>query len=138
MRQATICFLMLLWSAIAFGQEPQWRVIKHVSLVEQNLITEGNILIPTQPLGVYRLTIYFSVEGTGQGGFNADVTGLDISGQSFDKYIEGAVCPAGGFSSDAITVVLQPRQPLRYSISNNNPSNCNYSLIITVEQLVQQ
>ena len=36
MREATIYFLMLLCSVLAFGQEePQWKVVKHVIFTQQ-------------------------------------------------------------------------------------------------------
>jgi hypothetical protein len=67
MRKASICLLVLLFSSLAsFGQnEPQWKVVQRVVLIDQtNTISQTTLFTPTKP-GVYRLTGYISATGNG-------------------------------------------------------------------------
>jgi hypothetical protein len=141
MRQAILSFL-LLCSAIAFGQEPQWTVVQHVVLLNQNQnIPLTTLFTPTEP-AVYRLTIYFSGVGTkGRGAFAYFLNGVDISGQTIEEGDEVS-CPGTGFQSPPpITTILKPQVPFQYVVVNRDPfppNSCYYNLAITVEQLVQQ
>ena len=83
MREATIYFLMLLCSVLAFGQEePQWKVVKHVIFTQQMQRIGGTLLVPTEP-GIYRLNLYFSESGGGKGlnsYHQAQLQGTDVTG----------------------------------------------------------
>jgi hypothetical protein len=141
-RKVTIWFVMMLCSALAFGQEPQWMVVRHVVLFNQTeAIPPTTLLTPTEP-GEYRLSLYFSGVGTTPGANQegiADITGIDIAGAFLQTYV---VIPCGfqpSYSSlPATTISLKPEVPLTYDVRFANRSGCLYNLVITVEQLVQQ
>ena len=60
MHKARIFFLLLLYSATSVGQEPQWTVTKHVTLMQQDSdIFQTTLLTPGEP-GFYRISIYLS------------------------------------------------------------------------------
>ncbi|HTA24735.1 MAG TPA: hypothetical protein VK763_14480 [Terriglobales bacterium] len=65
MRKATICSLVVLCSLAALGQnQPQWKVVQYVSMVNQsNNIPTTTIFVPTAP-GLYRMSAYLSVVGS--------------------------------------------------------------------------
>ena len=143
MCKATICFLMLLCSAIALGQQPQWTVVQNVVLSNQNEdIAKTTIFTPTEP-GLYRLTLYFSTSGNGTTGwFLETLFGTDISGQDLSHlaiYQLECSTAAAYRPIPPITIRLRPNTPLAYSVdSYRSNSPCVYNLAITVEQLVQQ
>src|SRR5215813_13852695 len=95
MRSMTICLLVTLCSMIAVGQdEPQWKVIKHVTLTQQSDPIPSTVLVtPTEP-GVYRLSMYLSTGSrTAQGQVFATLYGYDITGgpltSQLDVYCRG-------------------------------------------------
>jgi hypothetical protein len=145
MRKATICFLMLLWSANAFAQEPQWTVVKHVVLFNQNQpILQTTLLTPTEA-NIYRLTVYLAGGGSRVSpdeAFLVDVRATDISGQPWDGV--GLILPCNIQSVEWLppaTVISKPNLPLTYEVHSRLSvplTDCTYSLAITVEQLVQQ
>ena len=142
MRKATICFLMLLCSVLAFGQdEPQWKVVKHVIFTQQTQRIGGTLLIPTEP-GLYRLNLYFSESGGGgpDSYYEAQLHATDVTGTSVD-FAQLLYCSsAGAIWMPPIMVYLKPQKPLTYnvSVSPSPTASCQYNLAITVEQLVQQ
>jgi hypothetical protein len=151
MRKATICFLLLLCSVIAFGQQPQWTTVASVVLFSQNQnVPKTTIFTPTEP-GVYRLNVYFSGGTHGaatNGAFEASVSGFDITGRPLsDDNGWGGLgtlnVHCGGFLQwgflPQLTVSLEPNVPLVYQVLSQSASlDCVYNLAITVEQLVQQ
>ena len=142
MRKATLCFLLLLCSAAAFGQEPQWTVVKHVSLMHQDLnILLTTILIPTEP-GLYRISFYLSGGVTDDARIDAvwtaTLAGSDVTSAPLGPLRLQVPCnQASWVSAPSITVSLKPQVPLTYQvIANGNPRGCQYNLGITVEQLL--
>ncbi len=141
MRKATLCFLLLLCSVIAFGQEPQWIVVKHVFLTQQNsLIPFTELVTPTEP-GAYRITVYFSGgDKTGTGSFELSVHGFDITGQLLNINTMTVNCNTETFSSmPPVTAILRPEVSLSFEVLpfKNIAASCQYNLVITVEQLMQ-
>ena len=141
MRKTTACFLIMLCSAIAFGQQqPQWTVVQSVVLFSQSqAIPQTTLLTPTEP-GLYRLTVYFSGGGgaSPQGAFDLVVVGTDISGVPSRTEL-GGPCAFSRFISLSPIVSLKPSVPLTFEVDNLGTSpGCVYNLAITVEQLVQQ
>lgn len=142
MGKATICLMVTMCSVIAFAQEePQWKVVQHVTLFQQSeLIYWTTLLTPTEP-GVYRLTVYFSGGGGGaKGQFVASIHGFDITGIPLG--LDGIAILCSGktwYQTAPITVSLKPQIPLMYEVlgSNNGTAGCQYNLAITVEQLMQ-
>ena len=57
MRNATICFLLVMCSVIAFGQdEPQWKVVKHITLMQQRQpMSQAGLLTPAE-IALHRVT----------------------------------------------------------------------------------
>ncbi len=140
MRNATICFLLLLCSVLAFGQEPQWTVVKHVVLLNQTQsVRFENLLTPTEP-ALYRLSFYFSGNGNGAGQsgyYSVSLNGTDISGMPLGAggYV---LCYQIGWNSTTTTAILKPQAHLSYTVfADNSSTNCTYNLAITIEQLVQ-
>ena len=140
MRKAIFGFLLLLCSVLAFGQEPQWTVIKHVTLMQQNQPTSGFLLTPTEP-GIYRLTLYFSGgDRKGSGGFEEMVNGTDVTGRPLSQWTTyGLDCSELYWQPiPPVTISLLPNAPLTYQVySNSSSPSCTYTLAITVEQLMQ-
>ena len=120
MRKATICFLLVLCSVIAFGQEePQWKVIKHLVLLNQNqFVRSENLLTPTEP-ALYRLSFYFSGNGKGTGLYVGSLNGTDISGMPVNTGSD-ILCKQIGWNSTTTTAILKPQVPLSYTIFVNN------------------
>jgi len=142
MHRARIFFLLLLCSATSVGQEPQWTVIKHVILMQQDQSVFGTLLTPSEP-GIYRLNLYFSVSGQEKGRqsyFMAHIHGTDITGSPVDNGQLFYCDSAGAFWMPPIMVALKPQEPLTYYVNRLQPPTapCQYNLGITVEQLVQQ
>jgi hypothetical protein len=142
MRKAAICFLLLLCSAIAFGQQqPQWTVVQSEVLSNQNQPIAQTLLTPTEA-SIYRLTIYFSVVSgpSPQGAFELTVVGKDISGLPLTGTPFGFGCGGPGFFQVSSAISLKPNLPLSFEVKSFGiPSQgCVYNLAITVEQLVQQ
>lgn len=143
MRNATLCFLLLLCSVLAFGQEPQWTVVKHVVLMRQDLnIFQTTLLTPTEP-ALYRISLYLS-GGVGSGPrtnavWTATLAGTDITGARFEPTPLQILCnQASWLSAPSITISLLPQVPLTYQVINGGGGlTCQYNLAITVEQLVQ-
>lgn len=147
MRKATLCFLLMLCSVIAFGQQPQWTTVASVALFSQNQnVPKTTIFTPTEP-SVYRLNVYFSGGTHGaatNGAFEVSVSGFDITGLPLSDYngwgelgTLNVHCNAlhWGFLPP-ITVSLEPNVPLVYQVLSQISSlNCDYNLAITVEQL---
>lgn len=139
-KAAALCFL-LLCSAAAFGQEPQWTVVQHVVVAQQNsLIPFTTLLTPTEP-NAYRITVYFSGgDEKGTGSFTLLVNGFDITGLPLG--IQTNVnCSIKTFASmPPLTTILRPESTLGFEVLpfKNNAASCQYNLVITVEQLVQQ
>jgi hypothetical protein len=142
MRKVTICFLLMLCSVLAFGQQ-RWAIVGSVALFNQSQgILRTTIFTPTE-LGIYRLNFYFSVLGGNEkeyGNFYEDVYITDISGQEWDPSPYGA-CSGGYYRPvDPITISLKPNVPVEFAthyegVPRNSP--CVYNLAITVEELVQ-
>ncbi len=141
MRYATIFFVMMLCSTIAFGQgQPQWTVIQHVELSQQgHSIPQTTILVPTEP-GIYRISVYFSVGGgTGSGAWLEVLDGTDITGAPLEGYgtLELPCAAASWFSAPPFTVSLKPQEPLTYQVkASTGAAGCQYNLAIIVEQLL--
>ena len=143
MRNATLCFLLTLCSAVAFGQqEPQWTVIKHVTLMQQNLdIFLTTLLTPTEP-GFYRISSYLSGGVASDPGneavWTATLAGTDIAGAQFKPVPLQIACnQASWLSAPPITISLKPQVPLTYQVIAGGGSRpCQYNLAITVEQLL--
>ena len=141
MRKAAVCFAMMLYSTVAFGQEqPQWMVIQHLNLSQQSQpIPQATLLVPTEP-GLYRISVYMSVGGgTGSGAWLEILSGTDITGAS----LEGngtLVLPckeASWFSAPPFTVSLKPQEPLTYQVkASTGAPGCQYNLAITIEELL--
>ena len=141
MRKAIPC-LLLLCSVIAFGQEPQWTVIKHVTVMQQTQSVAGALLTPTEP-GIYRLNLYFSGSGGGKGDqsyFIAHIHAIDTTGVPVDGGQTLYCNAAAAYWMPPIMVSLKPQQALSYYViaSPISTAGCQYNLAITVEQLVQQ
>jgi hypothetical protein len=140
MRSATICFLLLLCSVLAFGQQPQWAVVANVVLFSQvQAIPQTTIFTPTEP-GIYRLTLYFSGGGGREGYreevFEADLNGVDISGEAI-SYSPQVRCGTPIINSVSPIVSLKPQQPLTYDVTAFvYNAACQYNLAITVERLM--
>ena len=144
MRKATLYFLLIICSILAFGQEPQWIVVKHVVLFDQKQpILKTTLLTPAEA-NFYRLTVYISGGGgrpSASEAFVVDVNGTDVSGQSWDL---SPVLPCNILSVIGLppyTLISKPNLPLTYEVYRRPASvlssDCTYNLAITVEQLVQ-
>jgi hypothetical protein len=143
MRKVALSFL-LLCSAIALGQEPQWTVVKHVVLFNQNQpIPQTTLLTPTEA-NIYRLTLYFSGGGTRVSPYEAfllNVSGTDISGQSWSPTLILACNDLSVGGLPPYMVISKPNLPLTYQVDSRlivPSADCTYNVTITVEQLVQQ
>jgi hypothetical protein len=144
MRKAAIFFLVLLCSAISYGQEPQWTVVKHVFLTQQTAnIFHTTLLTPTEP-SLYRISAYLS---GGVGGsprtnavWTATLAGSDITGAAFKPAPLQVPCnQTVWLSAPSIIISLEPQVPLTYQVIDGGGGlTCQYNLAITVEQLVQQ
>lgn len=142
MREATICFVMMLCSVVAFGQQqPQWKVVQSVALFNQtNPIPPTTLLTPTEP-GAYRVSLYFSGVPKTAAYSNpvVQILGSDITGASIPNWLLQLSCNVPNWLSiPATTISLKPQVPLIYELDTGNSSSCLYNLIISVEQLVQQ
>lgn len=81
LRNATTCFLLLLCSAMAFGQDqPQWKVVASVVLFNQRQALPPTTILTPIGEGIYRLTLYFSGGGAGSGSLTEIIGGFDITG----------------------------------------------------------
>jgi hypothetical protein len=142
MRKATICFLLMLYSALALGQEPQWKVIQHIVLFSQTEpIAPTTLLTPTEP-GEYRVSLYLSGLGTvpdnGRTQGDLELLGNDITGEPLQTLIYIDCANVAEFSSlPATTMSFKPQEPLKYDVRLFGSSRCLYNIIITVEQLTQ-
>src|ERR1035438_2679197 len=134
MRKATLCFLLLLFSALAFGQEPQWTVVQRVVLFDQSrAIPTTAIFTPTEP-GLYRFTLYLSATGgrNGSGSFIETISGTDISGARLASsyQVECGRFFAYWMPIAPITVSLEPNEPLVYKVDQLPPPGstpCKYN-----------
>jgi hypothetical protein len=144
MRKVTVCFLLLLCSVLAVGQQqPQWTTVASVVLFnqEQSIPYNTPIFTPTET-GIYRLNLYFSGGGTipGPDRFYLYMQGYDITGGQV--YVQNYLsCQSLSLYSMPPTMVsLKPNIPLVVGLfdQRRRPSPCQYNLVITVEQLVQQ
>ena len=142
MRKASSFLLLLLCSAVAFGQEPQWTVIKNVDVVQQeHNIFLTTLLTPTEP-GLYRISFYLSggvVSNPRSDAFwTATLAGTDITGARFEPAPLQIPCnQASWLSAPSITIALKPQVPLTYQvIAGGGASTCQYNLAIIVEQLL--
>lgn len=145
MRKVTVCFLLMLSSVWAFGQQqPQWKVVASVVMFNQSHADGKHItlLIPTEP-SVYRLNVYNSggagTNNNDHWGFVTVLSGVDITGQRL-SFAQDIICgqPNVSWMPQAV-VSLKPDEPLTYYVEGGSPiPSCIYNLAITVEQLVQQ
>ena len=142
MRKVTICFLLMLCSVWALGQQPQWIVVQNVVLFNQTTpIPLTTLLTPTEP-GEYRLNAYFSGLGSGSdrnsNSGELDIVGTDLTGAPMSNSL-GLSCAQPIFSSlPTMTMILKPQVPLVYSVRLGGTGVCKYNLAITIEQLVEQ
>jgi len=140
MSKATLCFVMILCSVIAFAQQqPQWTVIQHVALSQQSQpIPQTTLFTPTSP-GIYRLTVYFSGgTGTGTGIWVESLNGTDITGLPLGGSGNLAIfCREANWQwTPPVVISLKPQVPLTYQVSDISASGCQYNLVITVEELL--
>ncbi len=106
--------------------------------MQQTQSINGTLLVPTDP-GIYRLNLYFSIGGGGNGlqsYFLTQLHGTDITGGSG----EGLYCSdsAEVYWMPPIMVSLKPQEPLTYRVAASKvpTAGCQYNLAITVEQLM--
>lgn len=142
MRKASVCFLLVLCSTVAFAQQqPQWTVVSHLTLLQQNEMFVTTLVTPTEP-SLFRITVHFSGgQKGGRGGFDLVLLGTDILGQQVGGQWHVS-CNGNGDSSVVIPTMLKPQAPLQLQVSDGNGDyslpTCQYNLAIAVEQLVQQ
>ncbi len=139
MRKTTICFLLVLCSVLAFGQdEPQWKVVKHITLMQQNQPVSQALFTPTET-AVYRVTFYFAAGGgNSSASWVGNLRGTDATG----AFLGGGdiiSCAHPNLFSISVMAVLKPDVPLTYEVDQfiASTSTCQYNLAITLEQLVQ-
>src|ERR1035438_8751461 len=120
MSNATICFLLMLCSVVAFGQQPQWTVVQQVVLFHQNQAIPKTTLLTPNGQGIYRLNLYLSGGsfGEGNGQIAYSLNGFDITGaQIFSA--GGIDCGSKEWlSMPPIMVSLAPQAPLTYQIND--------------------
>jgi hypothetical protein len=138
MRTAAICFLLLLSSVLAFGQEPQWTVVKHLTLTQQNTPIPFTTLLIPEDAGIYRVNISFSGSGTEHVGvWGAQVGGADVSGAQLNLGGEADCNVPNWTPIPSVMVFLKAQVPLVYRVFGRGATpSCQYNLAITVEQLV--
>ena len=93
---------------------------------------------PATP-GIYRLTVYFSGgTGTGTGYWSESLTGTDISGATLSGSGNlNVFCNEVNWQwTPPITISLKPEVPLTYQVQDIAASNCQYNVVIVVEQLL--
>ena len=137
MWSATIFCAVLLCSATALGQQPQWTVVQHVELMQQSVAIAPTILLTPAESGTYRLTTYISsVGGTVVGDWTLFLSATDIAGGLVNGNL-GLACRVGHywFSTPPITAVLKANAPITYQVSGSGAPACQYNLLIVVEQL---
>jgi hypothetical protein len=137
MRKATVGLLMLLFSVAAFGQ-PQWKVVKALTLADQIApIPQTALFTPTRA-GVYRLSVYMSGGGGTPGAdWDLSVGWTDFTGASSD-FNELQVFTGGANWTEHPPSMLSIANgtPLVYEVDAvGNTSGSDYNLVITIEQL---
>lgn len=139
MRNAILCFLLMLCSVLAFGQEPQWTVVKHLILTQQNTPIPFTTLLFPEDAGIYRVNISFSGSGTENTGlWEAQLGGTDISGGQLNLGGEADCNVPNWTPIPSVMVFLKAKVPLVYRVFGRSATpSCQYNLAITVEQLVQ-
>jgi len=133
-----IACLILLLSAIAFAQEPQWTVVSNVVVYNQTQGVGQTTLFTPSETGLYRVSFYMSAPpyaGPLVGGVIAFYDGTDVSGVIIGEAI---TTPCRGTPSQQSTIpttyALAAGQPFTYTVVGGG---CPYNLAIVVEQLVQ-
>jgi hypothetical protein len=140
MRKATMCLLLLLFCAAAFGQnQPQWKVVQSVILTHQSAAIPQTTIFTPEKAGVYRMTAFMSVTAKQRQSNTSWSFGFACGqgvGQSCSSYMsvqdgqQAAAIPSYAFSPEvgiSVTYNVQASDP--------PPVDTEYNLVVTIEQL---
>ena len=137
MRKATLCLVVLLCSLAAYGQkQPQWRVVKSVSLFDQSEPIPNTILFTPSTFGVYRLSGYMAGTNLQSGtALEFFMSWTDASGspESSSMVVQNQI-PSETINPTVFTV--HPGTPVVYDVEAAPPPvGYTYILVLTVEKL---
>lgn len=137
MRKTTVYLLVLLCSLAAYGQkQPQWRVVKSVSLLDQTEPISDTILFTPPTIGVYRLSGYMAGTNLQSGtALEFYISWTDVSGTpgSSSIVVQNQI-PSGTINPTVFAV--RPGTPVVYHVQATPPPvGYTYILVFTVEKL---
>jgi hypothetical protein len=137
MSKTTVCLLVLLCSLAAHGQkQPQWRVVKSVSLLDQTEPISDTTWFTPPTFGVYRLSGYMAGTNLQSGtALEFIISWTDVSGTTGGSSIVlSNQLPSGTINPTVFSV--RSGTPVVYHVQATPPPvGYTYILVLTVEKL---